>query len=113
MAGQKGIPLRALAIFALAAAIGVAGGPLGAGFQRGLNLLQHLLVGPGDKLSDAVRSNLAPWQVVLVPTLGGVLAGLVLLLVRRRQAPFGITDIIGLVALRKGTIRLRDSLLQI
>lgn len=113
MGGHKGIPLRALAVFALAAAIGVAGGLLGAGFQHALLWVQHALIGQGDKLSEAVRQNLSPLQTVLVPTAGGVLAGLVLLLVQRRSAPFGITDIIGLVALRKGTIRLRDSLLQI
>ncbi len=113
MGGPKGIPVRALVVFALAAAIGVAGGLLGAGFQHALVWLQHLPIGPGKVLSTAVQQNLSPLQTVLVPTVGGVLAGLVLLLVRRRGAPFGITEIIGLVTLRKGTIRLRDSLVQI
>jgi CIC family chloride channel protein len=112
MGGAKGIPRRALGVFALAAAIGVAGGLLGTGFQHALDWLQHTLVGPGERLSDAVRGNLSALQTVLVPTAGGVAAGLLLLLVRR-PSPFGITDIIGLVALRKGSIRLRDSLVQI
>jgi len=113
MGGHKGIPVRAIAVFALAAAIGVAGGLLGAGFQHALNWLQHVLIGPGRQLGDAVREHLSPLQTVLVPTAGGVLAGVLLVVVRRRGAPFGITDIIGLVALRKGTIRLRDSIVQI
>ncbi|MGE3174718.1 MAG: chloride channel protein [Planctomycetota bacterium] len=113
MGGAKGIPGRAVAVFALAAVIGVAGGLLGAGFQHLLLWLQHVLVGPGDRLSEAVSEHLSPVQTVLVPTAGGVLAGLVLLLVRRRPAPFGIAEIIGIVALRKGAIRIRDSLLQI
>ena len=50
---------------------------------------------------------------MLVPTLGGVLAGAVLWLLSNKRAPFGISDIIGLVALRRGTIRIRDSLVQI
>lgn len=110
MVGTKGIPQRAVAILLLASAIGVAGGLLGSGFHHGLRALQAFFVGSGD-LPEAV-GQLAGWETVLVPTLGGVLAGSILLLVRR-GAPFGISDIIGLVALRKGTIRLRESLLQI
>lgn len=113
MAGPRGIPIRAFTILLLAAAVGIAGGLLGAGFQNGINWLQLQLAGKGDSLSHAVRTNLSPLQVVLMPTVGGILAGAVLLLLRRRQAPFGIADIIGLVALRRGTIRVRDSFLQI
>ncbi|MEY4672634.1 MAG: Voltage-gated ClC-type chloride channel ClcB [Planctomycetota bacterium] len=113
MAGPRGIPGRAFTILLLAAVVGIAGGLLGAGFQNGINWLQLQLAGKGDSLSQAVRENLSPLQVVLMPTVGGILAGGVLLLLRRRQAPFGIADIIGLVALRSGTIRLRDSFLQI
>ena len=113
MAGPRGIPIRAFTILLLAAVVGIAGGLLGAGFQNGINWLQLQLAGKGDSLSHAVRTNLSPLQVVLMPTVGGLLAGGVLLLLRRRQAPFGIADIIGLVALRRGTIRVRDSFLQI
>lgn len=113
MSGAKGIPTRAVGIFLLAALIGVAGGLLGTGFQHLLTWLQHTLVGEGDRLSDAVRIHLSPLQTVLVPTLGGVLAGAVLWLLADKRAPFGISDIIGLVALRRGTIRIRDSLVQI
>ncbi len=113
MGGPKSVPTRTVGIFVLAALIGVAGGLLGAGFQHMLVWMQHTLVGPGDRLSDAVRTNLSTWQTLAVPALGGVAAGLALLLRRDAKAPFGITDIIGLVALRKGTIRFRDSLVQI
>ena len=145
MVGTKGIPVRAFAIYLLAAVIGVAGGLLGSGFQLGLNELQQLLTGqhavemaaPGsspqlliprmppwkdladtqktihvmEPLSHAVH-RLPVWRVLAVPTLGGLVAGLILLLLKRK-APFGITDIIGMVQLRRGTIRLRDSALQI
>jgi len=114
MAGAKGTPLKAFAIFLLAAAIGTAGGLLGVGFQKGLDWIQHVLTGQGshDHLADAVRALSVPW-IVLVPTIGGVAAGVLLLLVPGKKAPFGITDIIGLVQLRKGGLRLRDSVLQI
>ena len=113
MAGAKSNPSRTIALLLLAGLIGLSGGLLGVGFQLALSWLQHTLIGPGEPLSEAVRSHLSAAQTVLVPTLGGVAAGLLLALKRDRQAPFGITDIIGLVALRRGTIRFRDSLAQI
>ncbi|MBK8099719.1 MAG: chloride channel protein [Planctomycetes bacterium] len=119
MAKAKGTPIRAFAIFLLAAAIGVLGGLLGSGFQLGLNWIQATLTsqqvepdGDLEALSTAVK-RLAPWHTVLVPTLGGLGAGLLLLLLGRRKPPFGITDIIGLVQLRSGIIRIRDSIVQI
>jgi CIC family chloride channel protein len=113
MQQQKGIPLRAFAIFLLAAIIGVAGGLLGSAFQKGLDWIQRFFCGPGATLSTAVRTNLEWWQTLLVPTAGGLAAGLVLLLLRGRKPPFGIADLVALVQLRKGTIRLRECLLQI
>ncbi|MBL8731574.1 MAG: chloride channel protein [Planctomycetes bacterium] len=115
MRTQKGIPLRTVAIFLLAAVVGVVGGLLGTVFQMGLNLLQHVLTGFEDDkpLSQAVRTNLTWWQTLLLPTAGGCIAGLVLLLLRGKRPPFGTADLIGLVQLRQGTIRLRESVLQI
>lgn len=115
MATKKGLPLRAFAIFLLAAGIGVAGGVLGSAFQHGLDWLQNSLTGRerGQSLSDAVRDNLTWWQTLLVPTAGGFAAGLVLLLLRGRKPPFGLADLVVMVQLRKGAIRLRESLVQI
>ncbi len=117
MADGKGTPLRASAIYLFAAAIGVAGGLLGSGFQLGLNWLQHLLTGVSfderQPLSDAVRQNLSWLQTLLVPTAGGLAAGVVLLWLRGRRPPFGVGDLVALVQLRKGTIRVRESLTQI
>jgi len=113
MGKHKGTPLRAFAIYLLAAITGIAGGLLGCAFQQALNWIQHLLTGPGDKLSVAVRTNLEWWQTMLVPTVGGFAAGLVLLLLRGQKAPFGVSDLVVLVQLRKGTICVRESLIQI
>ncbi|MCK5943936.1 MAG: chloride channel protein, partial [Planctomycetes bacterium] len=111
---HKGLPLRTFAIFLLAAVIGVAGGVLGSFFQRGLNWLQQWFTGgSGSNMSEAVRANLTWWQTLLVPTLGGLAAGSVLLLLRGKRPPFGVSDLVGLVQLRKGVLRVRESLVQI
>ncbi|MEO6593339.1 MAG: chloride channel protein [Planctomycetota bacterium] len=115
MPKQKGLPLREFAIFWLAAIIGIVGGLLGFVFQNGLYWLQHALTGVERKadLSAAVGHNLSWWQTLLVPTIGGFAAGLVLLVLRGKKPPFGVADLVVLVQLRKGTIRLRESLVQI
>ncbi len=111
---QKGLPLRTFAIFLLAAVIGVAGGVLGSFFQLGLNWLQEQLTGgSGAQMSEAVRANLTWWQALLVPTLGGLAAGAVLLLLRGDKPPFGVADLVGIVQLRKGALRFRQSLVTI
>jgi CIC family chloride channel protein len=111
---RQGLPLRTFAIFLLAAVIGVAGGVLGSFFQRGLNWLQEWFTGgSGSNMSEAVRDNLSWWQTLLVPTLGGLAAGSVLLLLRGQKPPFGVSDLVGLVQLRKGVLRFRQSLVQI
>ena len=111
---QKGLPLRTFAIFLLAAVIGVAGGVLGSFFQLGLNWLQEQLTGgSGAQMSEAVRANLSWWQALLVPTLGGLAAGAVLLLLRGDRPPFGVADLVGIVQLRKGALRFRQSLVTI
>jgi len=110
---QKGLPLRTFAIFLLAAVIGVAGGVLGSCFQLGLNWLQELFTGgSGAGMSEAVK-DLAWWHTLLIPTLGGLAAGSMLLLLRGEHPPFGVSDLVGLVQLRKGVIRFRQSLVQI
>lgn len=113
----KGAPLRAFAIYLLAATIGVGGGLLGSVFQFGLNWIQHATTGVDttsrQHLSAAVQNNLSPWQTVLTPTLGGFAAGLLLLMLRGKKPPFGVADLVWLAQLRKGTIRFRQSLTQI
>jgi CIC family chloride channel protein len=121
MLKPKGLPLRAYAIFLLAAVIGVVGGALGSWFLLGLEWIQATVTGndpaaarqdPQWALSTAVEQ-LPWWQILLVPTAGGFAAGLVLLLLRGKKPPFGLADLVVLVQLRKGAIRLRESLAQI
>ena len=124
MPKSKGLPLRAFAIFLLAAGIGVAGGLLGSLFQQSLDGMQSLLTGrhldidpvrPGqqaESLSEAVRRDLSWWQTLLVPTAGGAFAGLLLLL-RGKRPPFGLADLVVMVQLRKGALRFRDNVVQL
>ncbi len=116
MPKQKGLPLRAFAIFLLAAVIGVAGGFLGSKFLDGLEWIQDALThrdaASKETLPHAIATNLTWWQTLLVPTIGGLVAGVVLLTLRGKKPPFGLADLVVLVQLRKGTIRLRESLAQ-
>ena len=111
----KGLRLRASGIFMLAGIIGALGGLLGAEFQKGVRTLWGLVMhrdGAVDSVVSAARG-LADHERLLIPAAGGLVAGLFLLLIHNKRNPFGIADIIGLVALRRGTIRLRESLAQI
>lgn len=112
MGKPKGLPLAAFGIFLLAACIGAAVGLLGVGFLAVLREVQHLVMGSGGTVVEAARE-LAPWQRLVVPAAGGLAAALCLLWLRGIPAPFGISDILALVVTRKGTIRVRPSLLQI
>ncbi len=114
MAKTKAAPARTAALFLLAAAVGALGGVLGFAFQSLLRHGQLLRVAgsPDDALVDAAEK-LASWQRVLVPAAGGLLAALLLLAIRGRRGPFGITVIMDLVLTRRGVIRLRDAFFQI
>ncbi|HEX5052094.1 MAG TPA: chloride channel protein, partial [Planctomycetota bacterium] len=98
--------------------VGIAGGLLGNLFQEGLLHIQDLLTGVvrtedyRPSLSQAVREHLSWWQTLLMPTVGGLVAGLVLLALRGKKAPFGISDLVVLVHLRKGMLRFRESVVQ-
>ena len=117
--GSRGLPIKGSGILLLAALIGGLGGLLGSSFQKGVlaltGLLVELLQGDGQTPGSVVDAALAlePWQTLLLPAAGGVVAALLLMPFGRDRSPFGIADIVGLVALRKGTIRIRHSLLQI
>src|SRR5690606_36061790 len=112
MAQARGLPVKAFGLFLAAAAVGALGGLLSAFFQRLLLALQALAMGSDGKLNDVVPT-LRVEERLLVPTIGGLLAALLLRLIRDQRGPFGITDIIELIATRKGTIRPLHSLVQI
>lgn len=112
MAQPRGQPVRAFWIYVLAAGVGGLGGLLSVAFQALLVALQTLAMGDGSN-PDRVAASLSVPERLIVPTLGGILAALCLRLIRDQRGPFGITDVIELVATRKGTIRPLHSLVQI
>lgn len=109
MAERRGLQLDSIWIYVQAAAIGVVGGGLGVAFRAGLAWIERLLMGEHGPLQE----RLAWWQSLLIPTLGGLGAGLCLLLIRNVRGPFGIGDIVEMAATRKGSIRPLHSLVQI
>ena len=125
---QRGLPLRAAGLYVFAATIGCSAGLLGYGFQRAIAAVQWLFFEsgwfspaqdspiPGEladcSIIDLARSTPPLWRVAL-PALGGLCAALALLVLRNRRGPFGITDIMEIAVLRRGTIRARDSVLHI
>ncbi len=112
MAQARGLPVKAFWIFLLAASVGGLGGLLSVGFQRLLSALQVISMGSDILMSDLVPS-LSTIERLLIPTFGGLLAALLLRLINNQRWPFGITDIIELIATRKGTIRPTHALVQI
>jgi CIC family chloride channel protein len=114
MAQTRGIPVKAFWIFLLAASVGGLGGLLSVGFQKLLGLLQVLAMGGSttSRMSD-IAETLDPLQRLLVPTAGGLAAALLLATIKGQRWPFGITDIIELIATRKGVIRPLHALVQV
>lgn len=112
MQRPKGVTFKGSGIFLLAAAIGGACGLLGVAFFSAIKHLQELFMGDDGSVVTAGMS-LSWWGRLLVPTLGGLLAGLVLLTIRSQRGPFGVSDVIELVTTRRGRIKTSHSLVQI
>ena len=106
------LPTRATSLLLLAGVIGLSGGLLGAGFRWATDAMQELFLGTGDSVVDAA-DHLSPWARLVIPAIGGILAGLALHLIMYRRGPFGIADVMELVQTRKGRISVRHSMVQI
>jgi len=96
---------------AWAGVVGVAGALATLAFRGVLGALEHVLYGPAAGLVEAATS-LPWWERLLVPALGGLLAGAVLLLARRlaKDAPQG--DYMEAVVLGRGELGTGNSLLR-
>ncbi|MCC6671098.1 MAG: chloride channel protein [Planctomycetes bacterium] len=112
MGGAQRLPFRSLALVALAAGVGILGGLGAAGFRALVDGVQMLCLGQGGSVVSAGAA-LAWWQRLLAPTAGGLLAGCVLLALKGRPHPFGIGDMVVLVATRRERISARRSFLQV
>ncbi len=122
MAKAQRLQLHTSGIFLLAAIVGALGGLGGWGFRRALEFLQGLAMGPvaGKDIGatvekgmiEAARDMSTLWTV-LVPAIGGLLAGLLLLIVAKRPSPFGIASYMEMVQTRRSKIQPFRSLVQI
>ena len=89
----------------LAGFVGVIGGLVNLAFYYGVHLIQ-----PGDPVEVAGRLN--DWERVLVPTLGGLAAGLVLHGGRRLVGPQGSTNLLEVVVAGDGRLPFRTELVK-
>ncbi|MBK7641681.1 MAG: ClcB-like voltage-gated chloride channel protein [Planctomycetes bacterium] len=92
--------------------VGLVGGASGPGFRWVCSELQYLLVGNRLNLVDAAN-DLPDWRRLLVPAVGGLLAGIVLMLGARLWKGLRATDYMEAVALEDGEMRARPALVRI
>ncbi|HEY0455038.1 MAG TPA: ClcB-like voltage-gated chloride channel protein [Verrucomicrobiae bacterium] len=93
----------------LAAGVGLIGGLVNLVFHHSNVLLQWLVTGQsGDVLKIATRLNV--WERLLIPTVGGLLAGLTLYLGLRLLGTPGLTNLLEAVVAGDGRLPLRTAL---
>ena len=93
----------------IAAGTGLIAGLVYAGFHGANSLLQWLAWGETGQFLDIVKHQPA-WRLALVPAVGGLLAGLVLVLGLRFLASPGLTNLLEVVVAGNGRLPLRAGL---
>jgi chloride channel protein, CIC family len=104
------LPSDRQAIYFWAALVGLLGAATAIGFQACINRIQWFLTGQQGSFVEIFRT-LEPWQRVAVPTVGGLCAGLVLMM-GARYVRTRATDYMEAVALGDGTVPMQASLLR-
>ena len=94
----------------MAAVVGVLGALASVTYSICSGFTQWALLGRAGELVE-ISQSLPPWQRVLVPTLGGVGAGLILFLGLRLISNPGLTNLLEVVVAGDGRLRLRPALL--
>ncbi len=92
-----------------AALIGICGALCSVAFREGVRLLERLFTGQSQSLVTGA-AHLAWWHRAIVPVIGGVLAGVVLHLARRRLATARVVDYMEAVLVGDGRIGFRATL---
>lgn len=100
-----------LVLLLLSALVGVLGAGATVLFRESMGLLERLLGGDGAGLVELAQ-HLAPWQRLLLPAAGGLLAGLILQQIGGRLRGRTSTDYMEAVALGDGWISVRHSLVR-
>jgi CIC family chloride channel protein len=96
---------------ALAGGVGVIGGLVNVFFFYGIEYIKFFVVRhPGDPVE--IAEMIEPWQRVLIPAFGGLLAGLVLHWGLRFVGPQGPNNLLEVVVAGDGKLRLRSGLVR-
>ncbi len=88
--------------------IGVAVGYGAIGFRLLLAVIQHVLFGTPSEALHSHAATLPAWQLVLAPTAGGFVVGLMLRYLMPDQRPQGVADVIDAGALHRGRMTARQ-----
>ena len=94
-----------------AAVAGVLGALSALAFRGGVSLVHSLLTGTTEGIVDSFR-DLEPWQRLVIPAVGGLLAGLVLLFGKRLHRGESSTDYMEAISIGSGDIPVRASLVK-
>ena len=94
-----------------AAVIGFAGAWTSIGFKEATEWLHWVFTGHREGYVDSFRA-MAPWQRLAVPVLGGLLAGITLLLGSRYKAAANSSDYMEAVVVGEGNLAVRASLVK-
>jgi len=95
----------------LAGLVGVVGGITNLVFSLCIDLVQALSLGHSGNLIE-IAHNLAPWQRLIIPGLGGIVGGLVLYWGLRLVGPQGSNNILEAVVAGDGRLRMRSALVK-
>lgn len=94
-----------------AAVAGVLGALAALAFRGGVDLIHSLLTGTTDGMVDSFRE-LAWWQRLSIPAVGGLMAGLVLLFGKRLHSGQSSTDYMEAILIGSGRLPVRASLVK-
>ena len=99
-----------LVLSVLAVAIGVASGAAAIGFRSAVDVLQLVTYGFSGEQVATLAAALPWWQLLLAPTLGGLLIGLLIHHVMPDRRPQGVAQVIEASALGGGLMSLTTGL---
>ena len=95
----------------VAMAIGLTGGAAAILFRETISFFQAVIYGyDGELLASHVTKHVSWWHILLAPTIGGLLVGLLSYYLMPGRRPHGVADVIRNSALRGGRMKLRTGL---
>ena len=99
-----------LTLWPIAAAIGIATGYVVLGFRLSIEWLESLFYGADAASIHSFAAGLPWWQLVLIPVLGGLVVGQILVRLSPSRRARGIDDVIQSAALNAGRVSKRQGL---